>query len=140
MRSVVLDASAALAWLLPSQATDAAAALLGEGDAMIFEAPAIFEWEVYNVLVGMVRRGLLTDEQYGKALADYRRLDVQLHAPAVGIEELALLARTVRLSLFDVSYFALALDRGTPLASRDEALLAAAGQAGIECFDLRATA
>lgn len=107
---------------------------------MIFEAPAIFEWEVYNVLVGMVRRGLLPDEHYEKALADYRRLDVQLHASVAEIEELAFLARTVRLSLFDTSYFALALDRGWPLASRDDALLASAGVAGIECFDLRATA
>ncbi|CAN5197381.1 hypothetical protein BH10PSE3_BH10PSE3_01030 [soil metagenome] len=107
---------------------------------MIFEAPAIFEWEVYNVLVGMARRGLLSDEGYEKALAYYRSLDVQLHASVAQMEELASLARTVRLSLFDTSYFALALDRGWPLASRDDALLATAGEAGIECFDLRATA
>lgn len=106
---------------------------------MVFEAPGVFELEVYNVLVGMVRRGLLADEQYETALAAYHRLDVQLHASTAEIEELASLARTVRLSLFDTSYFALALDRGWPLASRDEALLAVAGEAGIECFDLRAT-
>lgn len=139
MRSVVLDASAALAWLLPSQVTNAASVFLDQSDTMIFEAPAVFEWEVYNVLVGMVRRGLLTDERYENALGDYRRLDVQLHRSVAAIEELASLACTVRLSLFDTSYFALALDRGWPLASRDDALLAAAGEAGIECFDLRAT-
>ena len=137
MRSVVLDASAALAWLLPSQATEAASAFLGDGDGMIFEAPAIFEWEVYNVLVGMARRGLLAAEQYEKALADYRRLDVQLHTSAAGVEELASLARTVRLSLFDVSYFALAIDQGWSLASRDETLLTVAAARGVECFDLR---
>lgn len=139
MRSVVLDASAALAWLLPSQVTNAASVFLDQSDTMIFEAPAVFEWEVYNVLVGMVRRGLLTDERYENALGDYRRLDVQLHRSVAAIEELASLACTVRLSLFDTSYFALALDRGWPLASRDDALLAATGEAGIECFDLRAT-
>jgi predicted nucleic acid-binding protein len=140
VKSVVLDASAALAWLLPSQATEAASALLGEGDAMIFQAPAIFEWEVYNVLVGMVRRGLLAEEGYDRALANYQRLNVQLYASAAGIEELALLARTVRLSLFDISYFALALDQGWPLASRDEALLTVAAASGVECFDLRSAA
>lgn len=138
MRSVVLDASAALAWLLPSQSTEAASAFLGESDAMVFQAPAIFEWEVYNVLVGLVRRGLLTDEGYQKALADYRRLDVQLHASTTEIDDLAALARAVHLSLFDTAYFALALDRGWPLASRDEAMLTVAGQAGTACFDLRA--
>ena len=138
MRSVVLDASAALAWLLPSQATESASAFLGQGDAMFFEAPAIFEWEVYNVLVGMVRRGLLADEEYQKALADYHRLDVRLHASA-RMEDLASLSRTLRLSLFDTAYFALALDQDWALASRDEALLTAATVSGVQCFDLRAT-
>jgi predicted nucleic acid-binding protein len=137
VKSVVLDASAALAWLLPSQATEAASAFLGQVDATIFQAPAIFAWEVYNVLVGMVRRGLLTAEGYDKALLNYQRLNIQLHASAAGIEELALLARTTRLSLFDASYFALAVAEGWPLASRDEALLTVAVANGVECFDLR---
>ncbi|HWU14574.1 MAG TPA: type II toxin-antitoxin system VapC family toxin [Caulobacter sp.] len=139
MRSVVLDASAALAWLLPSQATEAAGAFLDEGDTTFFEAPAIFEWEVHNVLMGMTRRGLVTEEQYETALGDYRRLDMRLHSPGMAIEELAALARGLRLSLFDASYFALALDRDWPLASRDEALLTVTMAAGLECFDLRAT-
>ncbi|WP_436030640.1 type II toxin-antitoxin system VapC family toxin [Caulobacter sp. LjRoot300] len=140
MRSIVLDASAALAWLLPSQATDAATAFLDQADAIVFEAPAIFEWEVCNVLVGMARRGLLPGERYERAFRNYRRLDVQLHAPAMEIEDLASLARALRLSLFDVSYFALALDQGWPLASRDETLLTVAAACDLECFDLRATA
>jgi predicted nucleic acid-binding protein len=85
----------------------------------------------------MVRRGLLTAEGYDKALLNYQRLNIQLHASAAGIEELALLARTTRLSLFDVSYFALAVAEGWPLVSRDEALLTVAVANGVECFDLR---
>jgi predicted nucleic acid-binding protein len=138
VKSVVLDASAVLAWLLPTQATEAASALLAGSDDAVFEAPTIFEWEVYNVLVGMTRRGLLTGKQYEDAVAALCGLQIRLHQPMAPVGPLADLARDVRLSLFDTSYFVLALDRGWPLASRDEALLAAAASKGVACFDLRA--
>lgn len=139
MRSVVVDASAVLAWILPSQATLAASAMLEQANTLQFEAPAIFDWEVRNVLLKVDRRGALPSEGYEEALLFHTALDVQLHAPAIDMDELGVLARGSRLSLFDAAYFALALEKGWPLASRDDALLKAAADAGIECFDLRAT-
>lgn len=138
MKTIVLDASAALAWILPEQATPAAAALLEESNGMVFEAPDIFEWEVRNVLLTMDRRRVLRNGGYDEAVAIYDSLEVKLGPPVLEIDQLAALARRMRLSLFDASYLALALDRGWPLASRDETLLGAANAAGIECFDLRA--
>jgi predicted nucleic acid-binding protein len=140
VRTVVLDASAALAWILPTQATPAAAALLDQSNTLIFEAPDIFAWEVRNVLLTMERRGVLADGEYDEAVAIYNDLMVRLSPPVFEMNRLAVLARETRLSLFDVSYFALALDRGWPLASRDEALLTIAIASGVECFDLRSAA
>jgi len=140
VRTVVLDASAALAWILPTQATPAAAALLDQSNTLIFEAPDIFAWEVRNVLLTMERRGVLADGEYDEAVAIYNDLMVRLSPPVFEMNRLAVLARETRLSLFDVSYFALALDRGWPLASRDEALLTIAVASGVECFDLRSAA
>ena len=137
MSTVVLDASAALAWILPTQATPSAAALLNQSNGLIFEAPDIFAWEVRNVLLTMDRRGVLAAGEYDEALAIYDDLVVRLNPPVFEMDRLAVLARAARLSLFDASYFALALDQGWPLASRDEALLTAASEAGVECFDLR---
>ncbi|NGM50814.1 type II toxin-antitoxin system VapC family toxin [Caulobacter sp. 602-2] len=139
MRQVVLDASAALAWLLPTQATPAARTLLAESNALIFEAPSIFEWEVRNVLLTLARRGVLVDDEYEKAVATYEDLSVRFSEPAFGVEGLAILARHAKLSLFDAAYLALAAEHDWPLASRDDALLKAAADVGIECFDLRAT-
>lgn len=136
----MLDASAALAWILPTQATPAAAALLDQSNTLIFEAPDIFAWEVRNVLLTMERRGVLADGEYDEAVAIYNDLVVRLSPPVFEMNRLAVLARETRLSLFDVSYFALALDRGWPLASRDEALLTIAVASGVECFDLRSAA
>lgn len=137
MSTVVLDASAALAWILPTQATPAAAALLNQSNGLIFEAPDIFAWEVGNVLLALDRRGVLAAGEYDEALAIYHDLVVRLSPPVFELDRLAVLARAARLSLFDAAYFALALDRGWPLASRDAALLSAARAAGVECFDLR---
>lgn len=139
MTSVVLDASAALAWMLKSQATPAAAAFLEGGDDWTFEVPPIFAWEVLNVLLTLERRGSLSKAAYEQALAIYGRLDLRTSAPIIGMDNLAALARRTRLSLFDAAYLALALDQGWALASRDEALLAVAAEVGLECFDLRAT-
>ena len=139
MRSVVLDASAVLAWLLPTQATDAANAFLEQSDATTFEAPAIFDWEVRNVLLTYERRGLSTVERYDRAVANYLALNVTLHPLIVDMDGLAALAQKARLSLFDASYLALALEQDWPLASRDEALLIVAARSGVKCFDLRAT-
>ena len=137
MKTVVLDASAALAWILPTQATPAAAALLDQSGALIFEAPDIFAWEVRNVLLTMDRRGVLADGEYDEALAIYDDLVVRLSPPVFEMDKLAVLARQARLSLFDAAYLALALDRDWALASRDETLLTVAKAAGVECYDLR---
>jgi predicted nucleic acid-binding protein len=66
-----------------------------------------------------------------------RAKEVNLRPPVLDIDQIAALARRTRLSLFDASYLALALDQSWPLASRDEALLTVASEAGVECFDLR---
>ncbi len=104
---------------------------------MTFEAPAIFEWEVLNVLLTMERRGPLAGRRYDKALASYDELQIRLNPPTHEIGDLANLAREVRLSLFDVCYLALAIDHNWALVSRDEALLNVAATNGVECFDLR---
>jgi predicted nucleic acid-binding protein len=139
MRALVLDASAALSWMLPAQATAAGVALLTERDSWVFQAPAIFEWEVHNVLLTMDRRGAFPAGDYDEALAIYESLDVQLNTLPVDIHALAGLARKARVSLFDASYLTLALDHDCPLASRDKALLEVAVASGVACFDLRAT-
>jgi len=137
MRTIVLDASAALSWILPRQATSAAEALLDRSNALNFEAPDVFEWEIRNVLLRMERRGALPEGDYDEALAIYGDLAVRLSPPVFEIERLAVLARRARFSLFDAAYLALALDRDWALASRDEILLTVAKAAGVECFDLR---
>lgn len=139
MTSVVVDASAALAWMLTSQASAAADAFLLDVEAMNLVAPAIFEWEVRNVLLSLERRGLLSGRDYETALAILKDLDVESQAPLETAElaAFAAFARETRLSLFDASYLALSLELECRLATRDAGLLAAAREAGVTVIDLR---
>jgi predicted nucleic acid-binding protein len=140
MTAVVIDASAALAWMLKSQATKAADAFLLQVDDLDLVAPAIFQWEVRNVLLSFARRGLLAAADYEAAIAALDALNIRAASPLETAElpAFAEFAREARLSLVDASYLALAMELDCGLASRDTALLEAALGVAVTCIDLRA--
>lgn len=135
---IVLDASAALAGVLPKQSTPASQAFFDSTPAT-FVAPAIFAFEVLNALLRAERRGLLTAQAVDEAvvqIGDAAELRAWIASPADWVRLFAL-AREEALSLFDAAYLDLALREGAALASRDAALLEAAGRRGLEIHDLR---
>lgn len=133
---IVLDASAALAFLLPSQRTDASEALLDKAEEHRFAAPAIFPWEVGQVLL---RRFHKTPERAGEGLSRLMALPVNVSLLTDPGEPQALIpiAASRQLSLFDAAYLDLALALDAPLATRDAALISAAADAGASVLDLR---
>ena len=139
MSLTVIDASTAMSWLLPTQSTPAAEAFLIDSKAGEFVAPAIYAWEVANVLVQLERRAAITEDQYFIAQQAYVDLGVELAEPLTSSElvSLADLAREAVLSLFDTSYLALAMKLDCAVATRDEGLIQAVQSAGLPCYDLR---
>jgi predicted nucleic acid-binding protein len=137
LSEIVIDASAALAFVLPSQATGAAMEFLASHDMDAFVAPYVFTWEVGNVLVRHRQRGLLSPDAYRQAFTDLAELDIALGAPPSSdeVEALGELAIGEDLRLFDAAYLALAIERGGALASRDERLLEVARRC-VPSFDL----
>lgn len=138
MNDVVLDASAALGLLLPSQATGAGAAFLLAAEAERFIAPYVFAWEVGNVLVRLRLRGLLAGEAYHEAFDHLSALEVAMSPAPTPDAVVALgdLAAAEGIRLFDAAYLALAVDRRCPLASRD-ALLLEVARRYVPTYDLR---
>ncbi len=136
MTAVVVDASAVLAWLLPSQATASADRLLAQADEYDFMAPDIFIWEVANVLVAKARGHSIV---VGDAFGQLDGIGIAFDQPLTDSEvrQLADVATSAGLSLFDAAYLALAIERRAALASRDKPLLAAAAMVGVDVFDLR---
>lgn len=136
MTVVVLDASAALAWILPSQATAAASGLLEEADEHDFIAPDVFLWEVANVLITKARSGSVV---VAAALGQLDALEIDFDHSfnAAEVRRLTDVAAVAGISLFDAAYVALAIEQDAVLASRDGPLLSAATAAGLPVFDLR---
>ena len=60
----VADASVAIAWVHPGQATATTQALLASiADGAVFEVPVIWPLEVANALLVLRRRGRLTERE-----------------------------------------------------------------------------
>jgi predicted nucleic acid-binding protein len=135
----VIDASAATAWIAPSQATKASDALLSTMASTPGLAPAIFAMELRNALLKLERRGVLASAQVDRGLTKLGLLvrvadrnDTQARP-----EVLLALARAETLSVFDAAYLELAIRERAEVASRDGALLDAAQRRGLAVRDLR---
>jgi predicted nucleic acid-binding protein len=132
-RGFDVDSSVAIAWAVPSQATEGSARLLESvlaSDAIV--VPVLWGFEVANSLLALWRRRVIRDEQYERArrgLALESVVDEE--GPRLALEQISTLAKDHSLSVYDAVYLELSLRRGLPLASRDSALNKAARRAGV---------
>jgi predicted nucleic acid-binding protein len=136
-RRFVADASVAIAWVHPSQATATTQALLaGLADGAIFEVPSLWPIEVANVLLVLRRRGRLTERERKLAADRLRQLPHIVDGDTSGLafDSLSNLAAKYRLSVYDAAYLELAIRRGLPLATKDGQLAAAAGKARVNVW------
>jgi predicted nucleic acid-binding protein len=135
---IVLDASLALAWVLPDEANEAADRLLDAlTDETVLVVPSIWFSEVANALVKKLRIGRLQDAQFHTAREEMQDLPLRAEElPSADIlGPVAELARARSLSVYDASYLHVALTRRVPLATLDLRLRAAAEAAGCELFE-----
>ena len=136
---IVLDASVALSWLMRRVDADeaemsrsAAQGVMGEG-ALV---PSIFFTEVTNGLVVAERAGSLAADLAKRFLADLDALPIETDRGAPDALQRAVfgLARATGLTAYDATYLELALRSGSPLATFDRQLAAAAPAAGVTLF------
>ena len=131
--SVVVDASVALAWCFEDEASAATDAVLDQVRRTGAVVPGLWHLELANVLLQAERRGRPILGGIVARLELIAQLPVATDAETAGraFRETLALARTEGLTLYDAAYLELAVRRGLPLASRDEALLAAAKRVGV---------
>jgi len=128
----VLDASVTLSWAFPDEQNPIAlrAAQLLEYSLDSALAPAIWWYEVRNVLVVNERRGRTTASRTASFLKEIADLDIVIDSAQS--DQLVLdLSRQNGLTVYDAAYLALAIREGLPLATLDKALQAAALAVGI---------
>lgn len=134
---IVLDASLAVSWCIQDEQAEETAEILdrfaGDFSALV---PALWIWEVNNILLVAERRGRLTFAKRKQQIAILRKLPIQIDedAPEHVWSETNSLARTYGLTVYDAAYLELALRHGIPLGSLDNGLRAAAGKASIKCL------
>jgi predicted nucleic acid-binding protein len=137
VKAFVADASVAVAWVHPAQATSETDAMLDAlADGAMLEVPALWPLEVANALLMLVRRRRLEPGERAIALDWLRLLPVRLdsEAAALGFSRLSELAEHHQLSVYDAGYLELAMRRRLPLACNDGPLRKAAKRARIDLW------
>jgi predicted nucleic acid-binding protein len=131
--SLVLDCSAALAWIYPDEATDAVREVFEIVAADGCHVPALWHFEVANGLSIAVRRGRISAAFRADALNVLALAEIVVdpetdaHAWSTTMQ----LADRFGLTVYDGAYLELAQRRALPLASLDVALRNAADALGL---------
>jgi predicted nucleic acid-binding protein len=128
-----VDASVAAAWCFEDEASSFTDAVL---DAVVREGarvPALWLFEMSNVLTMAERRGRVGAERVARFLDALLALPIQVDRPDPSflMPALARVSRDRGLTSYDASYLELAMRSGLPLATRDAALKAAAERAEV---------
>lgn len=130
----VADASVAIAWAHPGQATASTQAMLEAIAAgAVFEVPSLWPLEVANALLVLKRRGRITERERRRAAEHLRMLPhvVDGDGASLAFTRLTDLGTKYGLSIYDAAYLELAMRRNLPLATKDGPLGSAARKARV---------
>ncbi len=127
--TVVIDSSLTLTWFFEDERTDATLALLDRVQQSGAVVPSLWRLEVANALQMGIRRGRIDAAYRDASLLDLSALDIRIDAEGHDFawSTTLRLAERFGLTLYDAAYLELAQRLGLPLATRDQALRAAAG-------------
>ena len=113
MINAVVDACVAGAWVLPDEDVEMADLLFRHAPAGGLVVPALWWFELRNLLLMQERRGRLTEAATTAFLRGLRRLPIEIdRTPG---EDVVQLARQHRLTAYDAAYLELARRRSPHL-------------------------
>jgi predicted nucleic acid-binding protein len=133
---IVIDASVALAWCFPDEASEYADGILValEGHAIL--VPALWSVEITNAVLVAERRKRIKQAEIRHFVELLDGLTVLMDSRSVteSVSNILPLAREYGLSAYDAAYLDVAIRHGAPLATLDSKLQRAGEKAGIEIF------
>ena len=127
---MVVDSSFVVATLTVEQHTGAASAFIHGRSWTGAVSLSLLNWEVGNVLRMKVKRGLATPADRDQALSIYEQIGFEWDDTGSRIDIMGLTDRH-DLTFYDASYLELAIRRGLPLETFDNALRHAAAAEGV---------
>jgi predicted nucleic acid-binding protein len=132
---LVIDASAALEWLLDDSMAVQSEAIIRRCLSEPAWTPSLFWLEVGNTLRMRLRRGVIDLAFRDVSLRRLRRVGLQTDSEAnfagAPFDRSIELSDRYDLTLYDASYLELALRLGADIATFDEALASAAARSGV---------
>lgn len=136
MTGIVVDASVALAWCFPDEASEYADGVLVALEGRTVIVPAIWALEITNALLVGERRKRVRQPDIRRFVELLRGLTITEHSQTIAdtVINVLPLAREYGLSAYDAAYLDLAVRQGAPLATLDSALQKAGRSAGINIF------
>ena len=137
-KGIVIDASVALAWCFPDEASDYADGVLVALEDQTIIVPAIWPLEVANALLVGERRKRIRLPEVRRFVELLEGLDIAVHAQPASdtVSNILPLAREYDLSSYDAAYMDVAIREDIPLATLDVTLQKAARKSGIKIFDV----
>jgi predicted nucleic acid-binding protein len=127
---LVIDASVVAAWHFPDEGSAQGDSILARLESDRALMPALWWFEVRNVLLIGERRGRTTREHTERFFDFLRGLPIEI-APLPQESAVLSLARQHQLSFYDAVYLELAQREGIALATLDRALVRAATAEGV---------
>lgn len=133
MTGIVVDASTALAWCFPDEASEYADGILVSLEKKTMLVPAVWGLEITNAILVGERKKRLTQPDIKLFLSLIESLSFVEDVQSVGnsVRNVFPLAREYGLTAYDASYLELAIRHGVPLATLDGKLRNAAKQTGV---------
>jgi predicted nucleic acid-binding protein len=129
----VVDASVALAWCFPDEASEYADAVLTALEGQELIVPAIWPIEITNALLVGERRKRIRQPEI-RRFADLLmglKISEDLQNVSEALGHVLPLAREYDISAYDASYLDVAIRHEAPLATLDRTLQQAARDAGV---------
>ena len=135
---IVIDASVALAWCFPDEASDYADGVLVALEGRTAMVPTIWPVEIANALLVGERRKRIRQPEVRRFVELLKGLSIlEDGQPFVDtVSNILPLARENDLSAYDAAYLDVAVRHGAPLATLDKALQKAGRAAGVKIFEV----
>jgi len=129
----VLDASMTMSWCFADESTPYSRRVLDSLLDSYVEVPALWTFEIANVLAVNEKRQRLTKAASVEFLQTLSGLDIRIDRsfPMVDGKVLLPLVWRYGLTAYDAAYLELAKRKGLPLATFDKELIAAASLEGV---------
>ncbi len=134
--TLVVDASVAIGWVLRDEDPAYAQAVLEQVLVDGALVPAIWPFEIANVLLSAVKRKRLTADEIPKAMSLIESLPIEIE-PATNapmVRRLFEVGRDFSLTAYDAAYLDLSFRSGLALATADSGLVRSASAAGATLF------